>query len=323
MKKLMNVMLIGALVFSSVVQISASEGIGTSQETGVIQEYYNKAKSVAAAAVAAGLADIGLGSDTGGSVRLPASFCGIWGIRSSFGQITLDGAMPFTHSFDTIGWFAKSAQVMNRVAEAFGCPDGPRPNRLLLPVDVWACASAETIEAVAPRLAELEAVIGPATPILLASEGLEKWRETFRICQAYEIWSIHKDWVTSHTPDFGPGIKDRFEIASQIDTAAFEIANAQKAIIRGRLSEMIQPDSVLVMPTGPGPAPLRTTPESALNDFRMRAFGMLCVAGLGGLPQLSVPAGTVDDGPVGLSLVGAKNQDRQLISLGSALEGAS
>ena len=278
--------------------------------------------SGSAAAVAAGLVDFGLGSDTGGSVRLPASFCGVWGVRSTFGLIPLDGAMPFTHSFDTAGWFARSPEIMDRVAQAFGCPDGPAPTRLLLPVDVWARASADTIAAVTPRLEQLQALMGPATPILLSREGLESWRETFRICQAFEIWDVHGDWVTSNSPNFGPGIKERFELASQIDRKDFEVENARKVVIQNHLAKMITPNDVMVMPTSPAPGPMLTASEASLNDFRMRAFEMLCPAGLGGLPQLSVPAGHFDSGPVGLSLVGARNQDRQLISLGIAMDEA-
>jgi len=278
--------------------------------------------SGSAAAVAAGLVDFGLGSDTGGSVRLPASFCGVWGLRTTFDQITLDGAMPFTHSFDTVGWFARSAEVMGKVARAFDCPAGVTPTRLLMPVDAWARVSADTVAAMSPLLAKLAASVGPIEPVIVAEDGLEQWRETFRVCQAYEIWNVHKDWVTSHTPDFGPGVKERFEIASQIDRDSFEAASTQKLAIQQRLGDMIAPTSIMVLPTSPAPAPFLCTPEGELNDFRMRSFEMLCIAGLGGLPQLSIPVGRVDGGPVGLSLVGAKEQDQQLITLGLALEKA-
>jgi amidase len=276
--------------------------------------------SGSAAAVAAGLVDIGLGSDTGGSVRLPASFCGVWGIRTSFGQISLDGAMPFTHSFDTTGWFARSPRIMARVAQAFDLPTGVAPTRLLLPVDVWARASAATVAALAPLLARLQQNFCLAEPVILSPEGLDHWRETFRICQAYEIWDVHGDWVQANTPDFGPGIKERFEIASQISDADFTRESARKHEIRAHIEALLPLDTVMVVPTSPGPAPLRAEPESALNDFRMRAFEMLCTAGLAGLPQLSIPAGLVEGGPVGLSLLGARGQDRQLIELAARLD---
>lgn len=276
--------------------------------------------SGSASAVAAGLVDVGLGSDTGGSVRLPASFCGIWGIRTTFGKISLDGCMPFTHNFDTVGWFARDAQTMAKVAEAYGCPTGDAPRRILLPVDAWACASAATIDALAPSLARLEHHLGPVRPVLLCADGLAAWRETFRICQAAEIWDVHGAWVTQNTPDFGPGIKERFEIASTISHDAFTEEMMRKTAIEKKIRELITSECVLVLPTSPGPAPFCAAPENTLNDFRMRAFELLCTAGLGGLPQLSVPSGSVDGGPVGLSLVGAPDQDRALIALAAVLD---
>ncbi len=278
--------------------------------------------SGSAAAVAAGLVDFALGSDTGGSVRLPASFCGIWGIRTSFGHISLSGAMPFTDSFDTAGWFARDAATMDKVAQAYGLQPGTAPRRLLLPVDIWARAGADTINALAPALARLEAALGPARPVRISPEGLEIWHETFRICQASEIWHVHGDWISQNTPDFGPGIQQRFEIASQINATTAQAQQAEKARIAAHIRALVPPDCVLVLPTSPGPAPFLSDPDSALDAFRMAAFEMLCVAGLSGLPQLSVPVGKVDGGPVGLSLVGAQGQDRALIALASSLDPA-
>lgn len=288
---------------------------GTPRNTADPRRVPGGSSSGSVAAVAAGLVDIGLGSDTGGSVRLPASFCGIWGIRTTFGLLSLKGAMPFTHSFDTVGWFAREGDIMARVARAFGCPEGPAPTRLLLPVDVWARAGAATVAALCPALARLEAVLGPARPVVLAPDGLDRWREIFRICQAAEIWDVHGAWVTANSPDFGPGVRQRFDLASQIDRETFAAAHSARNDACDRINAVMSPDTVLVIPTSPGPAPMRTDDEETLDDFRTRGFDMLCVAGLAGLPQLSIPAGVVDEGPVGLSLVGAREQDRQLIAL--------
>jgi amidase len=264
------------------------------------------------------LAHIGLGSDTGGSVRIPASFCGIWGLRSTFGLLSLEGAMPFTASFDTVGWFARDAATMAAVARACGCPDGPAPGRLLLPVDIWARAGAQTVDAVAPALARLQAHMGPARPLVLAPEGLETWRETFRICQAAEIWERLGDWVTAIRPEFGPGIRERFEIAAAIEAGTWSAARARHETVRARMGDVLAPDSVMVLPTSPGPAPFLDADAAAMDGFRQRAFEMLCPAGLSGCPQLSVPAGRVDGGPVGISLLGAPRQDLPLIALAQA-----
>ncbi|WP_108661864.1 amidase [Acuticoccus kandeliae] len=272
--------------------------------------------SGSAAAVAAGLADIGLGSDTGGSVRLPAAFCGIWGIRPTHGRVSIDGTMPLAPSFDTVGWFARDLATLARATAAFGLPvEGDRPTRLLLPVDVWACAEEITVAAVVPLLARLEAVTGPAVPIILAPEGLPAWFDAFRVCQAAEAWQSHGEWISTHEPGFGPGISDRFRIASEITPEGWEAARAMRQRVTQRLTRILADGAALVFPTGPGPAPMRNADEPTLNAYRNRALQMLCPSGLGGLPQLSIPAGVVDGGPVGLSLAGARDSEGRLIAL--------
>ncbi|MEM6848064.1 MAG: amidase [Pseudomonadota bacterium] len=276
--------------------------------------------SGSAAAVAAGLVDVGLGSDTGGSVRLPASFCGIYGLRTTFGTLDLGGAMALAPSFDTVGWFARDAATMVAVAAAFGLtPGGIGAPRLALPVDAWTRCDAATIAAVLPMLAALEAAHGPAVPVKLADEGLDAWREVFRIAQAGEVWQVHGEWVSAHTPNFGPGVAERFGMAEGIEPGAFAEALAAKGEIAARMRGLLSGSTVLVMPSSPGPAPKRDTDAASLDGYRMRALEILCPAGLAGLPQYSIPTGEVEGGPVGLSLVGPAGSDADLLELVAAL----
>lgn len=274
------------------------------------------------AAVAAGMVEIGLGSDTGGSVRMPASFCGVWGLRSTHGTLAMEGTMPLAPSFDTVGWFTRDAATLERVCAACGlAPAADGPIQLLLPVDAWTAADPNTVAALAPTLAALQARHGPATPVVLAPEGLPAWFECFRVCQAVEIWRTHGAWVEATRPAFGPGIAERFAMAAAIPPAQAQAAEAARAGIRARVQTLIGPDVVLVLPASPGPAPLRDANPATLDTFRARAIELLCAAGLAGLPQLTMPAGRVDEAPVGLGLVGAAGAERLLLRVASDAEG--
>ena len=279
--------------------------------------------SGSAAATAAGLVDIGLGSDTGGSIRLPASFCGLYGMRTSHGRISLQGARPLAPSFDCVGWFTKNLKIFEKTALVFGLEKKAlQAVELLVPEDVWALADIEVQNALKPILERFENLYGKAKPIMIAPDGLELWRKMFQIHQAYEIWQCHGKWIEQNNPDFGPGIKDRFEIARSITDEEFLHARDRRKTILKRMDEILTPDRVLIMPTSPGPAPRRDADPAALDDFRTRALEMLCIAGLAKLPQFNLPAASVQGAPTGLSLVGANNMDETLISLARRYEDA-
>ena len=287
---------------------------GTPLNTAAPDRVPGGSSSGSVSAVAAGLADIGLGSDTGGSVRMPASFCGVYGIRTSQDALDISCAMPLAPSFDTVGWFARDVSDLMAAAKAYGMGGGTALTRIILPVDAWARASAETVAALAPMLARFEAALGPATPLILAPEGLVAWREAFRLHQGHEVWEVHGAWVSETDPDFGPGIRDRFEMARGISETEFEGARADRNRIRARLGAVLPTGTVMIVPTAPGPAPLKSEDQATLDDYRARALELLCPAGHAGLPQISVPAGVVDGGPVGLSLVSAAGTDADLLA---------
>jgi amidase len=269
--------------------------------------------SGSASVTAAGLADFAIGSDTGGSVRVPAAYCGLYGIRTTHGAAPLDGCMPLAPSYDTCGWFARDAGLLARVGGAL-LPEGTAPPaapRWLADPALFGLADG----AVRSVLDEAVARLG-ATPAA-ADIGVEPelWKEAFRILQAAEIWRVHGDWVTRTRPAFGPGVKDRFEMASKI--GAEDVARMQpvRERVRMAVTGLLGDDGVLLLPTAPGPAPVMNWDPALLDEFRYRVIALTCVAGHAGLPQVTLPAGTVDGAPVGLSLIGPAGSDRWLMAL--------
>jgi amidase len=286
--------------------------------------------SGSASAVAAGLVDFALGSDTGGSVRAPASFCGLYGLRPSHGGqrpaepasggLPEEGLLPLAGSFDTAGYFARDPDIMDRIGAALGLqPADVGDARLWAPQALWETAEDATAEALRPMLSNLEDQFGPAGGDPLPVAEPDAWFQTFRICQAYEIWQTMGPWITSRKPAFGPGVKERFDFASQVSPDAFEAARARRALMRDALGDVMGDDRIVVIPTAPSPAPLLASSNEALDAFRNRALTLLCIAGNAGLPQLSVPGATVEGAPVGLSLIGPRGSERRLIAIARLL----
>lgn len=274
--------------------------------------------SGSASAVAGGLVDFALGTDCGGSVRLPASYCGILGIRPSHGRISLEGVAPFTWSFDVAGWFARDADVFARVGEALLDEDGksPAPRRLLYAQDAFDLVDREVSDALAPAVDAAAGIIGSRADITVSPGGLPGWYETFRVIQAWEIWSNHAAWIGEAKPEFGPGIRERFEWASRVTEQDVEAARIRRAAIVEQVNGLFEEGDVLCLPTSPRVAPRLDAPTDELeNRVRPQAMSLLCVAGLAGLPQVSLPLASLDGLPLGFSLVGPKGADRQLLAL--------
>lgn len=269
-----------------------------------------------AAAVAGGLCDIAMGSDTGGSVRIPASYCGIYGIRPSWGAVSLTGACPLGPAFDTAGWFAARASLLRRAGEVLLPPGGEGPLGPLLKVqEAWVNAEPATAAALGEGLAAAEALLGHALPVHVAPEGLDDFYEHFRCAQAAEAWISLGPWIEATNPQFGPGVKERFAAAKAMDPAKAAAGRAFRRVAQARLHGLLAGGAVLVYPTSPAAAPLLTATLSEQNAVRERTMGVTAIAGLGGLPEVTIPAGRAGGAPVGLSLAAAPGRDRALLAL--------
>jgi amidase len=273
--------------------------------------------SGSAAATAGGLVDFAVGSDTGGSVRLPASYCGIYGIRTTHGRIPLTGAVPLAPSYDTAGWFARSPQIMEEVGKVLldNARPARRPTKLLIARDLFAAVDVSVSQALQPALDHLIALVGTSGDVDVAGGEYPAWRNVFRVIQSEEAWAAQGEWIEKVKPKLGPGVKERFAAAAVMDPKEIAEAKALREKIVARMLSLMTEDTVLIVPTSPGIAPLRNTPADQLDVFRARAIELLCLAGHAGLPQISLPVATLDDCPLGLSIIGGRNCDEDILAL--------
>lgn len=274
--------------------------------------------SGSASAVAADLADIAIGTDCGGSVRIPASFCGLYGMRPTHGRIVVDGLIPLASDFDTVGWFAASADNLRRVGTVLlgedSIPVPPPPSRtLFIARDFLARLGVAERTVLQLPLARLQACFVNVVEIDVGSPDPDELMHAFRILQGAQIWATHGAWITSNAPVFGPGVQERFAAAAGIGQDQVQAAQRVRDRLTERMGALLADGNMLCLPSAPGIAPLLETSPAEMEQFRGDAMRMLCIAGLAGLPQISVPVTEVDACPLGLSLMMAAGADRTLL----------
>jgi amidase len=284
--------------------------------------------SGSASAAASGLVDFALGTDTGGSVRVPASNCGIFGLRPSHGIVSVAGVIPFAPGFDTVGVLAPSADGLARAAAVLlGCDvvQAGEPGAVHLLRDAFDLADEEVRQALAAPLRRLRERFGSrlreTTLGELAGDNLLTWGDTFCVIQWAEIRSTLGAWIDDAKPELEPAIADNFALTKSLDRRRVGEAIERRERYCRRLRAALGPHDLIVLPTVPAIAPLKgaqlkRAPQPSASggaEYYPRALALTSVAGMGRLPQVSLPFGEVGGAPVGLSLAGAQGEDAFLL----------
>ncbi|MFJ7567408.1 amidase [Herminiimonas sp. NPDC097707] len=271
------------------------------------------------AAVAAGLADIALGTDCGGSVRLPASYCGVWGMRPTHGRLSGHGCITLAHSFDTVGWFANTLEHLEQTFCALA-----HAETTSMPATFLTLNDDGINSLLDPTVGDaFSALKNQQTDFLSVTTALDltAWAAAFRILQASEAWMEHGLWVTQHADELGADIRQRFNIAANVTTTQVRAAQEVRIAAIRELNQILDNQhKVIVIPTVPTPAPLLSADSTQVDDIRMRSQHMLCIAGLAGLPQLSMPWIQINGAPVGLSIIGGRGCDEIVLHAAHKLQ---
>ena len=271
--------------------------------------------SGSASAVAAGLCDIGLGSDTGGSIRAPASYCGLFGIRPTQSRLSLEGAMPLAPSFDTPGWMTRDLETLTQVAKVLYSADGwhtKQTHRWVIAEEHLECLEPGVKDVFLSQIQRLTPSNSSPEIIRLWPTGLETLAEAFRTIQGYEAWQVHGPFIETYRPQLDATIEQRFRLGQTITLEALHSARVLQRRFKQRLIELFEKGILLILPTTPGPAPLRQASDALLAEHRSRAIHLMLTAGLSGCPQISLPCMQIGDAPLGLSLLGPPHSDLAL-----------
>lgn len=280
--------------------------------------------SGSASAVAGNLVDLALGTDSGGSVRTPASFTGIHGLRPTHGRIPVDGMATQSPTFDTAGFFARDAATFAKVGEALlGAPVGDAlPDEVLIATDAFAIADGPVREALQATLARITAVMPRASETVLAREGIAVWSANQRTLQSYEFGRTFADWIDATNPCFSFEVAGALANAARITEDDVAGPRAFRTDVRSRVDALLDGRRVLCLPTSPILPIRRDAKLSEMREAVSRIIDLTCIAGLTGLPQVSLPLGRFEGIPVGLSLIGWRGGDTTLLALAKAMESA-
>jgi amidase len=291
--------------------------------------------SGSAASVAAGLADFSLCTDSGGSIRVPASLCGVWGMRPSLHRISEAGVLPFMPNVSTVGAIAVRLDVLARAMRVLlgSVPGASAPvRRILMLSDALDLADAPiraAAEAAAERLAaraglplervSVAGIAGPDTDLAACNT------RALRNLQTLEFQNTVGDWIETAKPELGPIFTLAYGNVGSFDRVAAIGAVAECERLFTAIRDFLALGTLVCFPTTPTVAPLKGSLSTldAVLDFYDRTMAITSFAGVGRLPEITAPILDVADGPVGLSIAAGPYQDEFLLDAAARLFDAS
>jgi amidase len=275
--------------------------------------------------------DFALGTDTAGSTRIPASNCGIWGFRPSHGFISVAGVNPLAPSFDTVGVLAHNADVLARTVRVLlAIPvSASQPVTIHVIQEAFELADPDVKQGLLESVRRVRNLFGERVretslrDLAADDKGFANWTDIFCVIQWAEINSCLGAWIARAKPEFGPGIAASFELTRQLDRRRVSDAWQQREQYFRRLNEVLEPNDLLCIPTTPALAPLKGNPPARTSrgsGYYPRTLSLTSLAGIGRLPQLSLPIANVGGIPVGLSLLARQGQDDFLLGVARTIE---
>lgn len=266
--------------------------------------------SGSASAVSLGHATIGLGTDTGGSIRVPAAYQGLFGIRTTHGAVRRTGLLALAPTFDTVGWLTRDAARLAAVGDVLLPPAAPNPARDLVVVPALTALAAPEVAAVVDHFGAEHGAFREQWDL----GDLPRWLAAFQTLQAWEAWRERGSWLAPRLDELGADVRGRFAAAAQVVEP--EAADAHDVVENARraIRDLVG-DRVLVLPSAPTVAP---TLGEGLGPVREVTLLLTCLAGLGGLPAVSLPRAAAGL-PVGVCLVAGPDRDRDLLALAGEL----
>ena len=272
--------------------------------------------SGSASAVAGELVDFALGTDTAGSMRIPASYCGIYGFRPTHGAVSLEGVHPMAPSFDVAGWFARTPDILAKVGSVLLDIEMPEftASQFLIARDLFDTKDKSAAAKYGAFIQGLSRLPVEITEIELGKPDFQTWIEVLRNIQWWELNQAHGEWIFQNLDKFGAEIRGRLEKISSVTRDEMEEKRRVRKQLASHIENIITPGAIAVFPTAPGIAPLRGRSIDEARASRSNTMRHTCIATVAGLPQVSMPLLKIDGCPIGVSFLGARGQDGQLLA---------